>query len=316
MILCLGPTPALQRVMRFTNFTAGAVNRAVETLDGVAGKAVNVAKVLQPLGENPVVIGFAGGDSGQRLEAELQRRKLRQQWVYVPAPTRQCITLVDQAGGVVTELVEESRPVPLEAYHQLFELVQNLLPACRALVISGTLTPGAPPDFYARCIALARQHGLLTVVDTQRTALQAALSAQPTVIKPNRHELEALLNRPLPDDAAVVDAMHKLHLEGAEVVLVSAGSAAVLLLENGHLWQIRPPAITALNPIGSGDALTAALVARRLKGDDWPVACRWGVAAGAANALTWMPGELQLETVERLHAEVQISALAAASTGR
>lgn len=316
MILCLGPTPALQRVMRFANFTAGAVNRAVETLDGVAGKAVNVAKVLQTLGENPVVIGFTGGQSGQRLEAELQRRQLQQQWVHVPAPTRQCITLVDQSTGMVTELVEESRPVPPEAYHRLFELVQNLLPTCRALVISGTLTPGAPPDFYARCIAVARQHGVLTVVDTQRAALQAALSAKPTVIKPNRHELEAFLNQPLPDDAAVVDAMHKLHSADAEVVLVSAGSAALLLLENNRLWTIRPPAITALNPIGSGDALTAALVARRLKGDDWPEACRWGVAAGAANALTWMPGELDMATVERLQAEVQISALAPASRGR
>ncbi|MCX8156205.1 MAG: 1-phosphofructokinase family hexose kinase [Verrucomicrobiae bacterium] len=305
MILCLGPTPALQRVMRFDRLQWHRVNRARTTLDGVAGKAVNVAKVLHTLGETPLLTGFLGGESGRRLEAELHQRGLRQAWVRVPPPTRQCITLVEEAGGV-TELVEESRPVPPEAYDELASVVEQHLPRCRALIISGTLTPGAPPHFYARCIARARAQGVLTVVDTQRAALQAALAARPTLVKPNRHELEALLEQPLPDDTAVMRAMLTLHQQGAEVVLITAGERPALLLEGGRFWQVQPPAIHALNPIGSGDALTAALVARRLHGEPWPEACRWGMAAGAANALSWMPGELEQHELERLLDQVRL----------
>ncbi len=49
-----------------------------------------------------------------------------------------------------------------------------------------------------------------------------------------------------------------------------------------------------------GDAFTAALVWRLLRGEDLGEACRWAVAAGAANALTLMPGELEPMEVERL----------------
>jgi fructose-1-phosphate kinase PfkB-like protein len=58
MILCIGPTPAAQRVMIFPQLVLDAVNRAASTLEGAAGKSVNVAKVLKVLGEQPLATGF------------------------------------------------------------------------------------------------------------------------------------------------------------------------------------------------------------------------------------------------------------------
>jgi tagatose 6-phosphate kinase len=55
-----------------------------------------------------------------------------------------------------------------------------------------------------------------------------------------------------------------------------------------------------VNPIGSGDAFTAGVVLRLLRGDDLGEACRWGAAAGAANALTPQPGELNRGDATRL----------------
>ena len=67
MILCIGTTPAAQRVMVFRRLALDAVNRAVMTWDGAAGKSVNVAKVLQALGEQPVATGFLGGARGEQV---------------------------------------------------------------------------------------------------------------------------------------------------------------------------------------------------------------------------------------------------------
>jgi hypothetical protein len=44
MILCIGPTPAIQRVMVFRSLAVDQVNRAVRTVEGIAGKSTNVAK--------------------------------------------------------------------------------------------------------------------------------------------------------------------------------------------------------------------------------------------------------------------------------
>ena len=67
-----------------------------------------------------------------------------------------------------------------------------------------------------------------------------------------------------------------------------------------------PPRIKPVNPIGSGDAFTAGLVSRLVRGDDLGEACRWGTAAGTANALTPMPGEVNQDDVERLIGEIQV----------
>jgi len=56
----------------------------------------------------------------------------------------------------------------------------------------------------------------------------------------------------------------------------------------------------AVNAIGSGDAFAAGMVWRLLRGDNLAEACRWGSAAGAANALTLMAGEVDRAQVERL----------------
>jgi fructose-1-phosphate kinase PfkB-like protein len=44
MIICLGTTPAVQRVMVFKKLEIGEVNRAVEVHQDIAGKSVNVPR--------------------------------------------------------------------------------------------------------------------------------------------------------------------------------------------------------------------------------------------------------------------------------
>lgn len=74
MILCVGPTPACQRVMVFDSLRIGQVNRARTTVDGVAGKSINVAKILRNLAGTPFVLGFVGGDRGEEIKRTLTER--------------------------------------------------------------------------------------------------------------------------------------------------------------------------------------------------------------------------------------------------
>src|ERR1035441_1109641 len=124
VILCIGTTPAAQRVMTFRKLTIDAVNRAVTTLDGVAGKSVNVAKVLKALGEHPVATGFLGGDRGEWLRAVLEAQGIELEFVNVAPRTRQCTTLIDASTDTHTELVEESQPVAPADYEELMRIIQ------------------------------------------------------------------------------------------------------------------------------------------------------------------------------------------------
>src|SRR5262245_35048449 len=165
MILCIGSTPAAQRVMVFPSVTSDAVNRASQTVEGIAGKSVNVAKVLSQLGEKVVATGFVGGNRGAQLLQLLQARGIQTEFVTVAAATRQCTTVIDQAARTITELVEESLPVPETAYDQLKSTIQWRTPGSAAVVMSGTITPGGPVSLYRWCTQLANQSTALSVVD-------------------------------------------------------------------------------------------------------------------------------------------------------
>jgi tagatose 6-phosphate kinase len=309
MILCIGTTPAAQRVMTFGKVEFDAVNRARNTTDGIAGKSVNVAKVLAALGARPIAVGFAGGETGRELLRALSKRGIENHFVSVAAPTRQCISVVDELSGTVTELVEESRAVEIGDYEQLQASIEQLLPKCDAVVMSGSLTPGGPLDFYRTITLTANESRVLTVVDAQGPPLIQALTAQPGVVKPNRNELAATVGQTLASEAEVVWAMREVHRRGAARVIVTAGKAPTLALDGDQLWRIETPTIQAVNPIGSGDAFTAALVWRLVLKDSLGEACRWGTAAGAANALSALPGELEADVVKKLAERVTVTSL-------
>jgi tagatose 6-phosphate kinase len=309
MILCLGTTPAVQRVMVFRELAPGAVNRAVTTLDGVAGKSVNVAKVLHALGEPVVAMGFLGGPRGAWVRHSLEGRGIELDFVAVEQNTRQCTTVIDQSAGTQTELVEESRPVAPEAYQELIRRIRRRIKRCRAVVMSGTITPGAPASLYLECARAAQAASVMSVIDARGPLLLEALRGKPDLVKPNRSELAATVGRELKNEAAVVSAMRKLCEFGAQRVVITAGKKPTLAWDGRRVWRILAPSIATVNPIGSGDAFTAGLVWRLLRGEDLGEACRWASAAGAANALTMMPGEVDRKDVYRLAKQTRVERL-------
>jgi tagatose 6-phosphate kinase len=295
--------------MMFSKLVPDSVNRAARTLDGSAGKSVNVAKVLKALGEQPIATGFLGGRRGEEIHADLVARAIQMEFLTVSAGTRQCISVINESDHTITELVEESHAVPESEYHRLIEIVRRRLADCRIVVMSGSLTPGGSVEFYQRCTQFAREAGVLSVIDAQGPPLMHALKAGPGLVKPNRAELAATVAGELKTESALISAMQELRRRGAERVVVTAGKEPTLAFDGQTAWKVCPPAIIPVNPIGSGDSFTAALAWRLAQGENLGEACRWGAAAGAANALTPMPGDLNRRDVERLVSEVKIERL-------
>ena len=204
------------------------------------------------------------------------------------------------------ELVEESRPVGPEDFKKFMDVVRRHISTCGAAVMSGTVASGGPATLYRDCVRLAENAGAISVVDAQGEALTEALGAKPGLVKPNRPELAVTVGRELMSDADVMRAMRGLHERGAQRVIVTAGRGPALAFDGKIFRRIITPQIKVVNPIGSGDAFTAGVVWRLLLGNDLGEACRWGAAAGAANALTPMPGDLNRKDVIRLAKEIRV----------
>jgi tagatose 6-phosphate kinase len=197
MILCLGTTPVYQRSMIFDRVKLDGVSRAKEVSDYASGKSINVARVLKTLGHEVLATGFVGGARGEMLGDDLDAAGIQHNFTVVGKETRQCITVIDREAGTATELVEESSPVPPEAWQKLDAKLRTLLPKSSVWIFSGTLTPGAPQDFYARWLPLAREQNAMVVLDARGEPLKLALKHGNATYKLNRDEFAETLGADL-----------------------------------------------------------------------------------------------------------------------
>ena len=302
-ILCIGLTPALQELREFKSFRLGEVNRSPAIHRSVAGKGPNVARVLRQLGGQPLLLGFVGGETGRFITTNLRREGVSEKLVRTNQPTRICTTLFDHATGAITELVEEAQLPPRAAWQQFFRILDRSLARARYAVIAGALMPGASPKIY-RDIA---KRGVPVIIDSQREPLLGVLEFQPLIAKLNVHELENTLGRKFPSEKRILAGARELVAAGAQHVIVTHGAAGAWLVTARQAWHYHPPRLQPVNPIGSGDAVTAGICRQLERGVELPEAVRYGVACGSANALTLIAGTVELTTVRRLFRQVAVT---------
>jgi len=302
-ILCIGLTPALQELREFKAFKLGEVNRSPAIHRSTAGKGPNVARVLRQLGGQPVLLGFVGGETGRFITTSLRREGVPEKLIRTNQPTRICTTLFDHATGTITELVEEAQLPARAAWQKFFHTLDQSLARARYAVIAGALMPGASPEIY-RDIA---RRGVPVIIDSQRAPLLGVLEFQPFIAKLNVHELENTLGRKFPTEKRILVGARELIAAGAQHVVVTHGAAGAWLVTGAHAWHYQPPRIQPVNPIGSGDAVTAGICRQLEQGIALPDAVRYGVACGAANALTLIAGTVKRTDVCRLLRRVVVT---------
>jgi tagatose 6-phosphate kinase len=307
MIVCLGTTPTVQRTMTFDRLALDEVNRAKAVDEYASGKSVNVARVAHLLGADVVELGFVGGDRGEFLRRALSEEGIRHDFVTVGPRSRLCTTVIDSSTGTVTELVEESAEVAARDWLELRAKFTTAVRRAKVCVLSGSLPPGGPPDFYAKCAAVARAAGAVAIVDTRGEPLRLAIrEGQPVIAKLNRTELAYTLGLQL-ENADQFRAALRACVPPAGGALVTMGDAGAVAFDGARAMRIASPKVAALNPIGSGDAVAAGMAVALERGAAFLEACVLGIACGAANAVTARAGYLRPQDVNALVAEVRNS---------
>jgi tagatose 6-phosphate kinase len=258
------------------------------------------------MGKEVLATGFLGGDTGKFMRADLDCAGIAHDFLEVTAATRLCITLVDEEAGTATELVEEPAAVDPRAYVKLLREMDANLWRAKAVILSGSLPPEAPEDFYAQCIRRANAERVPVVLDTRGQPLMAALPGKPFIIKPNRQELAQTVGFAIDSDEALHGAMQKMVELGAVWVAVTLGKDGAMV-SNGHaFWRIHSPTVKAVSAVGSGDSFAGGLAAGIAQREEVPEACALAAACGAANALTPLAGHVNLADVKSLLAQVCI----------
>ena len=276
--------PSLDYIVTVKEFALGKTNRTVTEQMLPGGKGINVSTVLANLGIESTALGFTAGFTGEEIVKRVQNLGFTCDFIRVPEGfSRINIKMKDFDG---TEINGKGPVIGAAEVEQLFHRLDQLKEG-DVLVLAGSIPASMPDSTYRDIMSRLSDKGILFVVDATGELLLNVLEYHPFLIKPNNHELGEIFGVQLKTREAVIPYARKLRERGARNVLVSmAGQGAVLVDENGAVYELPAPLGKLVNAVGAGDSMVAGFLAGWMFKKEYLHAFKMGIAAGSASAFS------------------------------
>ncbi|WP_067504663.1 PfkB family carbohydrate kinase [Actinoplanes sp. TFC3] len=247
----------------------GAAADAGERREQLGGKGANQAVALAQFGVRPKLIAVAGDDT----IGDVLLGQARADGIDTTGVVRRRGSLT----GLIVEVLEadgtwrylQHLPEPVLLTRRDVEAARALIEGAGAVVVQLQ----QPAEATLAAAGMGRQAGALIVLDGVPEESHLATA---DVIRADEQEAGLLLG-----GAATVDKARALLDKGPKLLALGVDDGNLFVWADGHLHL---PLTTekVVDTTGGGDAFTAALTAALLRGEDYPAAARWAVAASGA----------------------------------
>ena len=177
MITSVSLNPIIDRTLTVEGFAPGGLNRVLAKSDVAAGKGINVALTVSGLGLDSECVGFMYRDSAPLFEKRLMMNSTAYDFIWCDGSARTNIKVFDRAAGVVTELNESGTVIDEGHLSGMVDLIVRHGENSDFLVLSGSLPPGCPPDFYRTLINAVEGLGCRCVLDADGERLKYGLES-------------------------------------------------------------------------------------------------------------------------------------------
>lgn len=284
MIYTVTLNPSLDYIVSVENFQLGLTNRTSTELILPGGKGINVSTVLKNLGIESTALGFVAGFTGDEITKRLETMGVKTKFIQVENGISRINFKLKSIEGT-----EVNGAGPEISYEKQMELMKQLdaLEEGDILVLAGSIPACISDDIYRNIMIRLKERKTMVVVDATKELLRNVLEYQPFLIKPNNHELGELFGVELRTRQDVIPYGKLLQKMGARNVLISmAGEGAVLLAEDGKVFEKEAPKGELKNGVGAGDSMVAGFLAGWLKTNSYEDAFYTGIAAGSASAFS------------------------------
>lgn len=296
MIYTVTFNPSLDYVISVENFETGKINRTSSEAMFAGGKGINVSIVLKELGVDSIALGFVSGFTGVELQRRLQDQGINTDFIEVKdgltrinMKVRSDVLIEPESDGYWHQETEINGQGPIVSEEELAQLIEKI--SCMTeediLILSGSVCRGVTQNIYADIVKVCKGKGIRVVVDASSVLLWNTLEYQPFLIKPNQHELGDIFNREITTQEEIIFYGKELQNRGARNVLISAGAdGAVLIAEDGKVYEMKAPRGSVVNSVGAGDSMVAGFLAGYMETGDYEKALKLGVYAGSATAFS------------------------------
>ena len=284
MIYTVTFNPSLDYIVSVDDFKLGLTNRTSSELILPGGKGTNVSTVLKNLGFESTALGFVAGFTGNEIVKRLNDMGIKSDFISIENGISRINLKLKSIDG--TEINGAGPDISEEKVNELMDKF-NQLKEGDVLVLAGSIPSSMSDNIYRDIMADLKDRGVMIVVDATKDLLLNVLEYHPFLIKPNNHELGEIFDVKLTTREEVIPYGRKLQEKGARNVLVSmAGEGAVLIAEDGQVFDAPAPKGKLINGVGAGDSMVAGFVAGWIEKQDYEYAFHMGVASGSASAFS------------------------------
>ncbi|RPJ42401.1 MAG: hypothetical protein EHM21_12860, partial [Chloroflexi bacterium] len=262
-VIASSPNSALDSYYLLPHFQVGAVNRAESTYHTAGGKGNNLARAVRALGGRVLSLGIVGGYTGRFILDELAREKIPTDMVWIEQETRRSSTLISAGRMQNTVVLDTGNPTPVEVGLRLRQKIHAHALEAPYLVLTGSLPPGFPEQFYAEITRDAAEFpGLKVCLDCSGPPLLAAMEAGSAIVKVNSLEYMASLSYQSAFSLSeVLDTFECYHSRGLEILIVTDGPQGAYVFSNSQVpFQVKTTTGSWLSTAGAGDTFMAGLL--------------------------------------------------------
>ena len=271
----------------------------------MGGNGINVAVVACRLGLEVQCLGIMGENGSTDLTAMMDREGLKHHFITVPGLIRTNLKVCSLDGQGVTELDEPGTPINEESLKEFTELAVSSSSDSDMIVLTGSLPPGCPVGTYRDLMTAL--NGKKCILDTEGKELElAAKGAHPFLIKPNLREMEATLGIELRTMRAIRDAALLFIRLGVQHSVVSMGAMGAMYISADKTLFAPALRVETKSTVGAGDAMIGGMLLGYELEKNMAKAFRYGIAAGAASAMTEGTQPIKRSDFENLLDQVRI----------
>jgi len=284
MIYTVTFNPSLDYIVDVRDFQLGKTNRTVGEKILPGGKGLNVSMVLANLGQESIAYGFTAGFVGAEIERRMAQMGCETDFISLPQGVSRINVKLQSYEG--TEINGQGPAIDEAAVNHLLRKLEELQTG-DYLVLAGSIPAAMPGHIYEHILQHLQGKEIQTIVDATGELLKSVLPYRPFLIKPNGDELGALFGVTLDTRKSVIPYGRRLQEMGARNVLISmGGEGAVLIAEDGIIYETDAPKGKVINAVGAGDSMVAGFLSSWMAEKDAKKAFYTGVAAGSASAFS------------------------------
>lgn len=251
------------------------------------GGGINVARAIKKLGGESTLFYTAGGYTGERLNDLLQEEGITRQVIPIDGMTRESLIILEESTGLQYRFGMPGAEMKKHEWERCINELSAIEPPPDYLVLSGSLAPGVPTDFYAQTAAIEKKKGAKVIVDVSGEALKHALQEGVFLIKPNVREFRELVGLEIKDEQQIRAEAEKIVKSGqCQVIVISLGASGALVVSEEFIEHIHPPTVPVISKVGAGDSMVAGIVLSLAQGKKLYDAVLYGIASGTAAVMT------------------------------